>query len=215
MPNNPKIYHITHVNNLEGILERGGLLSDALMIREGGPARAIGMSKIKRRRLEKIEVTCHPGTKVGEYVPFYYCPRSVMLYILHRSDHQEVDYDEGQEPIIHLEADLLDVINWAQNKNIKWALTFGNAGAYTVEFGCSLSDLDKLDWAAIAATDYRDSDIKERKQAEFLVYEFFPFELIRRIGVYSKRVRERVTQILLRHGRLADIDVQVIKEWYY
>ena len=215
MPRNPKIYHITHVKNLEGILERGGLLSDALMLQEGGPALAVGMSKIKRRRLEEIEVTCHPGTKVGEYVPFYFCPRSIMLYILHKGDHPEIDYGEGQEPIIHLEADLQEVIHWAQSKNIKWAFTYGNAGAYAVEFGCSSSGLKKLGWEAIAATDFRDGDVKERKQAEFLVYGFFPFELISRIGVYSNRIRERVTQTLLRHGQLAGVDVQVIKEWYY
>ena len=214
MPKNPKIYHITHVNNLEGILERGGLLSDALMIQEGGPAQAIGMSKIKRRRLEEIEVTCHPGTKVGEYVPFYYCPRSVMLYILHRGNHQEVGYTGGQEPIIHLEADLNSAVEWAKDSGTKWALSFSNAGAYVVEFGCDESDFHRLDWSAIFATDFRESDVKERKQAEFLVHEFFPFESISRIGVYNNEIRNRVIEILCRYG-LAGVEVQVIKGWYY
>ncbi len=39
------------------------------------------MSEIKRRRVEELEVDCHPGTKVGDYVPFYFCPRSVMLFV--------------------------------------------------------------------------------------------------------------------------------------
>ena len=215
MPKNPKIYHITHANNLEGILERGGLLSDARMIREGGPAQAVGMSKIKRRRLEEIEVTCHPGTKVGEYVPFYYCPRSVMLYILHRSNHQEVGYTGGQEPIIHLEADLNSAVEWAKDSGTKWALSFSNAGAYLVEFGCNQSDFHRLDWSAIFATDFRESDIKERKQAEFLVHGFFPFELVSRIGVYSNRIHDKVTQTLLRHGRFTGLEVRVMRGWYY
>jgi hypothetical protein len=36
----------------------------------------VGMSEIKRRRLEALDVDCHPGSKVGEYVPFYFCPRN-------------------------------------------------------------------------------------------------------------------------------------------
>jgi len=40
------------------------------------------MSTIKARRLYDLEVDCHPGTKVGEYVPFYFCPWSIMLYLL-------------------------------------------------------------------------------------------------------------------------------------
>ena len=50
-PANPKIYHITHVNNLPSIIAAGELISDAAMIQRGGPPAAVGMSKIKQRRL--------------------------------------------------------------------------------------------------------------------------------------------------------------------
>ena len=123
-PSKPKIYHITHVDNLTRIIARGGLLSDARMLEEGGPDQVIGMSKIKRRRLEEIEVTCHPGTMVGEYVPFYFCPRSVMLYLIYRGNHPELDYRGGQDPIIHLEADLYQVVKWANDKGVRWAFPF-------------------------------------------------------------------------------------------
>jgi hypothetical protein len=36
------------------------------------------MNEIKRRRLEELEVHCYPGTRVGQYVPFYFCPGSVI-----------------------------------------------------------------------------------------------------------------------------------------
>lgn len=86
VPAQPRIYHITHVDNLPSILADGGIVSDAAMITRGGPAAAIGMSSIKRRRVEQLEVDCHPGTKVGEFVPFYFCPRSIMLYVIHRGN---------------------------------------------------------------------------------------------------------------------------------
>ena len=45
-PASPKIYHITHVNNLPSIIAARELISDAAIIRQGGPPAAIGMSKI-------------------------------------------------------------------------------------------------------------------------------------------------------------------------
>lgn len=72
------IYHITHVANLPGILAEGGLHSDAAMARKN-PALAIGYDHIKRRRMEELIVDCCAGRHVGEFVPFYFCPRSPML----------------------------------------------------------------------------------------------------------------------------------------
>lgn len=201
------------MDNLTRIIARGGLLSDARMLEEGGPDQAIGMSKIKRRRLEEIEVTCHPETMVGEYVPFYFCPRSVMLYLIYRGNHPELDYRGGQDPIIHFEADLYRVIKWANDKGVRWAFSLSNAGAFYAEFRSDLRDLRELDWVAIAATDFRDPDIKERKQAEFLVYGFFPFELVERIGVYNETILAKVRRALAgsKHKPL----VEIRRDWYY
>jgi len=215
MPKNPKIYHITHVDNLDGILSRGGLLSDARILAEGGPKLTIGMGKIKWRRLNEIYVPCHSGTKVGEYVPFYYCPRSVMLYLMYRGNHPELDYSGGQEPILHLEIDLYEAISWAKESGTRWALSFSNAGAYHAEFGCVKEDLSRLDWEAINATDFRDSDIREKKQAEFLVYGYFPFELVSRIGVFDSSMRWKVADILSKHKIKPAPQVSVMKAWYY
>ena len=63
-PRQPKIYHITHVDNLPAIADEGQLVCDREMIRRGGPERTIGMSNIKRRRVEQLSVDCHAGTLV-------------------------------------------------------------------------------------------------------------------------------------------------------
>jgi hypothetical protein len=80
-PDKPKIYHITHVDNLTSVIADGGLYSDSAMIARGGPAAAVGMSRIKQRRLQ-LPVDCHSGDCVGDYVPFYFCPRSIMLHVM-------------------------------------------------------------------------------------------------------------------------------------
>src|SRR5437870_1747881 len=86
-PSKPRIYHITHVDNLVRIVGDGALLSDAAIQARGGPAAPIGMSTIKHRRLNELRVKCHPEDYVGEYVPFFFCPRSIMLYLIYRANH--------------------------------------------------------------------------------------------------------------------------------
>lgn len=212
-PERPKIYHITHVDNLSDILADGMLASDAAMIARGGPAKTIGMSGIKRRRLEKLEVQCHTGTKVGDYVPFYFCPRPIMLYVIHCANSPDLTYRGGQEPILHLEADLHRVVQWADASGVRWAFSLSNAGAYYVEFRSRISELNELDWKAIAARDFRDRDIQEGKQAEFLVFERFPFHLVDRIGVWSDSLRSQTVRSLARANQQTSVEVH--PEWYY
>lgn len=212
-PSRPKLYHITHMDNLPGIVADGELLSDAAMIARGGPAQAIGMSGIKLRRVKELEVTCHPGTMVGDYVPFYFCPRSVMLFVIHCANHPELTFRGGQDPIVHLEADLHAVVAWAGNAGQRWAFSLSNAGAYYTEFRSRLDELDQLDWVAISATDFRSPDVKESKQAEFLLYGNCPFQLIERIGVPTPSVAGRAHAALAR--AINRPVVEVIPQWYF
>jgi hypothetical protein len=195
-PSNPKIYHITHVDNLPSIIAAGSIGSDAQRIRQGLVNTNIGMTEIKRRRLEEINVVCHPGTTVGQYVPFNFCPRSIMLFIIHRGNHPDLPYRSGQRPIVHLEADLNTVVQWAEANNRQWAFSKSNAGAYYTKFSNRLDQLDEIDWAAVTALDFRDSMVKEGKQAEFLVFDDFPWHLVEQIGVIDQRMVEQVSPLV-------------------
>ena len=213
VPAQPKIYHITHVDNLAAIVREGVLLSDATMLERGGPSVTIGMSAIKRRRVEDLSVSCHPGTKVGDYVPFYFCPRSVMLYLLYQANHQDLTYRGGQGLIVHLEADLHEVVAWAQEQDRSWAFSLSNAGSYYVEVLNRLEQLDQINWGAIAATDFRSADIKEGKQAEFLLHGSFPWELVRRIGVISAEMKARAEASLAHASYQPPVEIR--HDWYY
>ncbi len=156
----------------------GVIWSDAQRLGRNLDCKIVGMSEIKRRRREELEVECHPGTMVGDYVPFYFCFRSVMLYLLHKGNHPDLSYREGQTPIVHLEADLYDVIDWADFRRRPWAFSKTNAGAGYTRFFSRLDILPELNWQAIAATDWRDSMAKESKQAEFLLHQEFPWTMV-------------------------------------
>lgn len=213
VPANPKIYHITHLRNLPQIVEAGVLWSDARRIELGLDCEVVGMSNIKHRRREELEVHCHPGTTVGQYVPFYFGPRSIMLYILHMGNHPELNYREGQRPIVHLQADLMATVRWAQANQVRWSFSDRNAGGYLAHFYQSLDDLDKVNWAAVAATDFRDIVVREGKQAEFLVYESFPWKLVEKVGVLDGVVAQAVEEVVscATHSPVVSVE----SAWYY
>ena len=86
-PAAPKIYHIVHVDRLPSIIADGFLWCDAEVAQRAvtnpGMGTTIGMNSIKERRLTELNLGRHPDLHVGQCVPFYFCPRSVMLYLIH------------------------------------------------------------------------------------------------------------------------------------
>jgi hypothetical protein len=211
-PAAPKIYHIVHVDRLASIIRCGGLLSDSVMSQHTGHGTVIGMSDIKTRRLS-LPVGCHPNSCVGDYVPFYFCPRSVMLYVIHMANHPTLAYRGGQTPIIHLEANLSDVAGWASQTGGRWAFSLSNAGARYTEFRNDLAELGEIDWVALASTDFRSAEVKEAKQAEFLLHGSFPWDLVSRIGVHSQSVGEQVVRSMAEAAHRPP--VEIVRHWYY
>lgn len=212
-PRPTPIYHITHIENLNSILRDGFLFSDQEMIDRGGPKVAVGMSRIKRRRLEELPVRCHPGDMVGEYVPFNFCPRSVMLFKLHKKNSEDLDYRGGQEPIIHLVADLDRVVELAEGAGKNWAFTLGNAAAYACEFRNEIGQLDEIKWSSVGSDWFIDPDVSDQKQAEFLAQGFVPWEAITFVGVHDDAARTRVLAEL--QGEAHQPDVAVQPNWYF
>src|SRR5690606_33086889 len=127
--------------------------------------------------------------------------------------HSELSYRGGQEPILHLEADLREVVAWAEGGGRRWAFSLSNAGALYTEFRSRLDQLGEVNWAAVASTDFRAAEVKEGKQAEFLLREFFPWHLVRRIGVWSESIRAAVDRAL--SGTQYKPVVEIRRDWYY
>lgn len=132
VPAEPKIYHIVHVDRLPSIIAAGCLWSDAEVSRRSAPGITIGMRGIKTRRLS-LPLENHPDLHVGDCVPFYFCPRSAMLYLIHQANNPGLSYRGGQGPIVHLEADLHETVAWADSQRQRWAFTLSNAGSFYFE----------------------------------------------------------------------------------
>ncbi len=134
-----------------------------------------------------------------------------MLFLIHKKNHPDMTYRGGQEPILHLEADLHAAITWAEENSLRWAFTLSNAGSRYFEDRCRLDALPEVNWAAVQATNWILH--KEEKQAEFLVEHHFPWHLVERIGVCSFRAQEAVLKITAATSQ--SIPVTRMSDWYY
>lgn len=200
------IYHITHLNNLERIIAEGGLRCD----RGAQELKAvnIGHRHIKERRMNRC-VPVGPGGTVGDYVPFYFAPRSPMLYAISRGAVE--GYADGQRPVIYL----CSAAESVEEAGLHWVFTEGHADMDYTDFFDDLKDLDKVDWNLMGARYWRDTDEDgdrtRRRQAEFLVHEFFPWELVSYIGAYDRSIAEKAGEII--KGGSAAVGVE--RGWYY
>ena len=97
-PTPTPIYHITHWRNLPGIVAEEGLSCCATLKQNRVGYHDIANQDIQSKRARK-RVPCGPGGLLHSYVPFYFAPRSPMLYIINQGGPQ---YPEKQAPVIHL-----------------------------------------------------------------------------------------------------------------
>jgi hypothetical protein len=77
----------------------------------------------------------------------------------------------------------------------------------------SVDQLKQLNWDAIDATQWNDPMIKEAKQAEFLVQEYFPWRLFEQIGVCDENIASEVRQTIKNAGHQPTVSVK--RDWYY
>jgi len=211
VPVAPKLYHIIHVDRVASIVADGFLWSDSKSAQRQSPGTAIGMDTIKKRRLDELTLDSHPELHVGECVPFYFCPRSIMLYLIYRANHPNLVFRDGQSSIVHLELDMHSVVRWATTENHRWAFTLSNAGARYFEDRSDLDCLHEIDWEAIDARDWQ--RCQEGKQAEFLVENECNWELITRIGTATPEIRSQVSAAIA--GAAHTPVVEVRTDWYY
>ncbi|MFB9252731.1 DUF4433 domain-containing protein [Sphaerisporangium melleum] len=203
------IYHITHVGNLASMIDRD-LICDH--DRQTGvlPSVNIGHTHIKERRSRRA-VPCGAGGTLADYVPFYFAPRSPMLYAVHRRNVEGVT--ARQEDIVYLVTTCESVLT----AGLAFAFTDGHAIMGFSGFYDDLRHLDKIDWEVMAARYWNDTDgtgeRPRKRQAEFLVHKRFPWSLITEIGVMTEAARRRVGSIITEIEHQPEIIVR--REWYY
>lgn len=204
------IYHITHINNLLSIIKSGGLYCCSRMRINGINHTNIAHQSIQDRR-SSTDVPIPPYGTLHDYVPFYFAPRSPMLYTISKGN--VAGYEGGQHQVIHL-VTAIDTLDAAK---IPFVFTDGHAIMFYTNFYNQLSDLDNVDWEIMKSKYWNDTpedgDRKRRRQAEFLIYNYLSWKYIYHIGVYNQEMAEQVSRIVRRFKHKPVI--QIHKEWYY
>lgn len=203
-----KIYHMTHIGNLASILKEGRLLCDARAPRCNPRSIAYGDLKMKRA-VRTVPVP--PGGVVADYVPFYFAPRSPMLYAIYTG---YVRSGLSQSEIVYLVTSVETVAGAGK----PFVFTDRHPLSYFPRFSNDLNQLNHfVDWNVMRSERWHDCpeyrDRKSRRQAEFLVYQELEWTLIEQIGVYDSARLEAVLQQLQHADHQPPVSVQ--GSWYY
>ena len=192
-PREIEILHITHIRNLPSIIANGGLYCDNERIKRAINNLTIAHQNIKDRRARRIVPVAAGGT-VADYVPFYFAPRSPMLYAIHHG--KVANYQDGQEKIIYLVSD----IGKACHCGNAWCFTDGHAEMNMSAFYDDLGQIDQINWGVIKGKYWHDTpaqpDRKRQRQAEFLVHNSFPWNQVAAIGVMNQAMADNVAAVI-------------------
>lgn len=211
---NPSAYHITHEGNLAALFATGFLYSDSQMRSMGAQHIVIGYAHTKNNRLDTVIPQCSDLT-TGDCVPFYLCPRSVMLCVIWYANSPQLATRYGQKPVVHLRFNLRKVYEWAKANCLRTFVTNANAAAAQAEIFDDIRALALLDWDSIESRDWRDGAVKSMKESEFLVENRVPLELLEEIGVIDESHQKVVNDIVSGHSGLRHVLVNIRRDWYY
>ena len=204
------VYHITHLRNLAGIIAAGGLRCHRHLCAQSTQYTDIAHRNIQDRRAD-TPVPCGPGGNLHDYVPLYFAPRSPMLYAISRGNVE--GYAGGQKPVAHL----VTTAQAIAAAGCGFVFTDGHAVVSVTGFHDDLGRLGAIDWPLMQETYWYDTDDdndrKRRRQAEFLVHQSLPWELVTEIGVLDKGVQCEVAKELGQIKHCPRISVR--PEWYY
>jgi ssDNA thymidine ADP-ribosyltransferase, DarT len=204
------VVHFTRVEHVADIIEHG-LLSDNEAQARGLMRIEVGNTSIKERRRRRL-IAIPPGGAVADYVPFYYAPRSPMMYAIHCGN--VPTYKDGCERIVYLVSSLerlaehgLQVLMTDRNAVLEFAEVKDFARGVPEDF---------IDWDLMKTTYWNDTDQfpdrKERRMAECLAYPRVPWDAVEQIVTKSPAVRDELESGIAGAG---DTPIIVRPQWYF
>lgn len=206
------VFHFTRVEHLDTIVAQG-VACDRQAQANGLLRIEVGNAGIKARRAQRL-VPESPKGVVSDYVPFYFAPRSPMMYSIHRGN--VPGYTEGTGRLVYLVTTLealleagLDPILTDRNAVLQFA------SFHQLRMGEPVDDF--IDWPLMKQPMWNntdsDPDRMERRMAECLVHGAVPWSAIQYVGAKSDAVADEI------RARLGDeserVRIEVRRTWYF
>jgi hypothetical protein len=187
------LYHITHMQNLQSILQRG-LLSHNTARNGGHISTDISDPQVQERRVRSEPIH---RRSLHDYVPLYFNPKNPMLY--RRST--------IQNNLVILAIDRR-VLTYPDT-----IFTDGNAAATQTNFYSGFQNLDELNWHCINSRYWNDHpDGKRIKCSEALVYPMIESASILRIYCQNSSVKESIIRIT---DNFPNVRVEIRPNFYF
>ncbi len=200
-----RVYHLTHISNLPAILESGRLLcADALTERP-----TVDISANTTREARRAATVSNDGHSVAQYVPFFLSPNSTVWESIRAENadarlnldaHGSAAFDFVMlvSTVKTLKDGLAAAVETdAQNEAADalaastLVVTDGDASGTLTRFGASAATAERMLQVLRA-----EADGSMMLEAELLVQDAVPMELITLIGVCNDNVRAAVRGIL-------------------
>ena len=221
IPSPLRIFHITPICNLPSIAETKSLYSNAVLRKKQIGYGNIAYQGAQGKRATKL-VSKPPGGVIHDYVPFYFAPRSPMLFTINKGN--VPDCPHRQLDIVHIVTTVEAVIS---NK-LPYVFYDYNATLTIATCYSDAKNLDKIDWDLFHEAPrmdgyckYWNSDMnnpryvrrQETRQAEFLIHRKVPLKLMTMVGAYNEAKAVEVRRIFEEAG--VRLQVEVRPEWYF
>jgi hypothetical protein len=207
-PEKALIFRITHIRNVPWLLDNGAHCAkadcrDPNFVQIGSP------DLIGKRSNHPVRV--HPFGTLGDYVPFYFTPKSVMLYNI-RTGYNGITQRRMSDIAI-----LVTSLHKLVAEKVPFLFTDRHAYLVNAEPTSDLNGLDRLNWKVLRAHDFKkDSDNPEKfeqYQAEALVFRCLPVTALLAIACYGDEQNERLSAEV----ESRSLNLKVVKKpgWYF
>ncbi|MCP2031026.1 hypothetical protein L1277_001117 [Okibacterium sp. HSC-33S16] len=186
-----RIYHVTHISNLEKILSSGVLLADALSAEP-----AVDISTPENRDARRSTLVSKAGTAtVADYVPFFLSPNASLWASL-RSDAADPRLsrearDTAVNDYVVLVSSIKNVRDTSEPGYSNIVVTDGDAAGPVTRLESTKESAERM-LRKLRADEESDALL----ESEVLVETSLPFHAISVIGVATVSVRESVKQML-------------------
>lgn len=153
-----------------------------------------------------------PGGVVADYAPFYFAPRSPMLYRIYKGG--VATYSGRQEQLAYL----VTRVSRVQQLNLAWAATDRNAALTTAKYTDQAAALaSHIDWEVMEALIWKntptDGSRRERRMAEFLVHQVLPWTAV--VGIVTQTAAmATLVETIIKSARHRP-QVAVVPQWYF
>lgn len=202
------IFRILHRDNLPWLLRHG--LTSRNHPQQNPHYVNIGNRDLIGKRAQRA-VPIAPHGVLDDYVPFYFCTHSVMLYNIHTGRVEGVQCGQGE--VIYV----VSSIERLEEVGVRYLFTDRHAYVSNAAYFDDPNDLEKLDWPLIESRDFKrdpnDPGKLERRQAECLVHERLPLVGILGIACQNDTTLESCRAFIA----AAEAQLKILKkaDWYF